>query len=175
MSREPARPIPKGIVNARQLINDLSSDSEISISATNQFWSETELVLKPFDALISYSKENIEIQLNVTVGRIFDTSAADELNLMLPIPINISYSLEPQPLLQVSESLAVTPETKRSEIKNFITDCIMKSLMIVQTLLVTDGFVSEDKARWEKSIVPKANSLWDFSILTEQILNKNAK
>ncbi len=174
MTREPARPIPKGIVNARQLINELAAESTISISASNPFWTETELLSKPFISRISYSKENIEIQIDVTIGRVFDSSAANEINEMLPIPINVDFSLEPQPLVTVSESMAVTPNTKKSEVSSFVTGVIYKSLMIVQTLLVTDGFVKEDKERWIHSNFPPAQSLWDFSGLSSQVLANNA-
>ena len=175
MTREPARQIPKGIINARDLINELAQDSVISISATNQYWTETEIFSKPFVTQVSYSRQNIEIQVDVRIGRIFDTSAADELNEMLPIPINVTYSLEPNPMLQVSECLAVTPDTKKHEVRNFINACITKSLMVVQTLLVTDGFTNEEKSRWEESFLPTARSLWDFSGLSEEILLNNGK
>ena len=175
MTREAAKPIPKGIINARQLINELAAEEAISISATNPFWTDTELISKPFTSKISYSRENIEIQIEITIGRVFDSSAAEELNDMLPIPINVGFSLEPHPLVVISESMAVTPETKKHELSSFITGTIFKSLMIVQTLLVTDGFVNEDKTRWANSDLPPAQSLWDFSDLTSQVLAKNAK
>jgi len=175
MTREPARPIPKGIINARQLVNELAAEEVFSITATNPFWTETQLASNLLITQLSYSRENIEIKLDVTVGRIFDTSAGDELNEMLPIPINLGFSLEPQPLLVVSESLAVTPDTKKHEVSSFISASIMKSLMVVQTLLVTDGFTNEEKVRWENSFLPVAQSVWDFSSLSAQVLTNNAK
>ena len=175
MTREPAKPIPKGIVNARQLINQLAEESAISISATNQYWTETEILSKPFTTRVSYNRQNIEIQIEITIGRVFDTSVANELNQMLPIPVDINFSLEPNPMLQVSECLAVTPATNKNELQNFINSCIIKSLMIVQTLLVTDGFTNEEKIRWGKSVVPMAQSLWDFTGLSAEILANNGR
>jgi hypothetical protein len=175
MTREPARQIPKGIVKARQLINELAAESELAITASNPYWTETQIISNPFITNLSYDRENIEIQIDITVGRIFDTSAANELNSMLPIPINIQFSLDPQPILFVSESLAVTPETTKIEIRNFLNTSFIKSLMVVQTLLVTDGFVTEEKIRWENFSIPKAQSLWDFGSLTLQILSSHGK
>jgi hypothetical protein len=175
MKREPAKAIPKGIVNARQLINDLARDLAITISATNPYWTETQLSSNPFTTRVSYDRENIEMCIEVSIGRVFDSSVANELNEMLPIPVNLQFSLEPQPRLFVSESLAVTPATKKNELNSFISGCIIKSLMIVQALLVTDGFTSDEKNRWENSILPPAQSLWDFSGLTSQVLSSNAQ
>ena len=83
MSREAPEPIPKGIVNARGLINELAGDARIRIEATNPYWQETSILCSPFRGVISYSKENIELLFRITVGRVFDcllytSDAADE-------------------------------------------------------------------------------------------------
>ena len=171
MTRVPAQPIPKGIVNARGLVNQLASDATIRIKATNPFWQETEILCSPFSGKISYSKENIELLFEITVGRVFDSSAGQEIIEELPFPVNYSYSLEPEPLLQIFGELAVTPNTKKAEISNFLQNTTMLALVSTQALMVTDSFTKESMESLTDGKLPKANSLWDFGGLAGEILS----
>jgi len=170
MTRVPAQPIPKGIVNARGLVNELAGEAKIQIKATNPFWQETEILCSPFTGKISYSKENIELLFEITVGRVFDSSAGQEIIEELPFPVNYSYSLEPEPLLQVFGEMAVTPDTKKFEIFNFLKETTMLALVSTQVLMVTDSFTKDTMSCLTDGKLPKANSLWDFGGLAEEIL-----
>lgn len=170
MSREAAQPIPKGIVKARGLVNELAAEGRIRIDATNPYWQETWVSCKPFKGKISYSKQNIELLFEITVGKVFDSSAGREIIEDLPIPINYNYSLEPEPLLQIFSELAVTPETRKTEVSNFLQNTTIQSLIATQALLVTDSFTRETKENLGQGLLPKANSLWDFGGLSEMIL-----
>ena len=170
MSREAAQPIPKGIVNARGLVNELAGEARIRIEATNPYWQETGILCSPFIGKISYSRENIELLFEITIGRVFDSSAGQEIIEDLPFPVNYSYSVEPEPLLQIYGELAVTPETRKPEVSNFIKNTTIIALMATQALIVTDSFTKETQKNFSDGTLPKANSLWDFGGLAEEIL-----
>lgn len=162
--------IPKGIINARGLVNELANESRLKLDATNQFWQETGLFCAPFSGRLLYSRENIELVLEVTIGRIFDSSAGQEVLDELPIPVNYLFSLEPQPLLKIIGELPVTQDTKKNEVANFINNIMIISLMATQALLVTDSFTAQAKDELQASRLPKSNSLWDFGGLAEDLL-----
>jgi hypothetical protein len=170
MTRVPAQAIPKGIVNARGLVNELAGDTTIRIQATNPFWQEAVILCSPFTGKISYSKENIELIFEITIGRVFDSSAGQEIIEELPFPVNYSYSLEPEPLLKIFGEMAVTPNTKKSEVSNFLKNTTMLALVSTQALMVTDSFTKETMKSLTDAKLPKANSLWDFGGLAEKIL-----
>lgn len=170
MSREAAQAIPKGIVNARGLINELAGDARIRIGTTNPFWKETSISCSPFIGAITCSKENVEILFRITVGRVFDSSVGQEVIEDLPFPVNYSYSLEPEPLLEIFGEMAVTPNTKKPEVVNFLSNTLMQALMATQALMVTDSFTQETTKILSAEKLPKANSLWDFGGLVEEIL-----
>ena len=170
MTREAAQPIPKGIVNARGLINELAGEARIRIEATNPYWQETGIFCSPFSGEITYSKENVELLFRITIGRVFDSSIGQEVVEELPFPVNYSYSLEPEPLLEIFGELAVTPDTKKSEVINFLSNTVMQALMATQALMVTDSFTQETTKMLSAEKLPKANSLWDFGGLVEEIL-----
>ena len=170
MTREAAQPIPKGIVNARGLINELARDARIRIEATNPYWQKTGIFCSPFIGEISYSIKNIELLFRITVGRVFDSSVGQEVIEELPFPVNYSYSLEPEPLLEIFGELAVTPDTKKSEVINFLSNTVMQALIATQALMVTDSFTKETTKNLTAEKLPKANSLWDFGGLAEEIL-----
>jgi len=173
MSREPIKPIPKGILAARSHINQLAAEGRFTLVTQTPFWKETEILCEPFSSRLFYSRENIEIILEVEVGSVFDTSAIEEMMQSLPIPINYSFSLEPQPRLTVESYLAVTPETDKSEVLNFIKNTMFSVLMTAQVSLVTDSLTKEAKDKLTIGLLPKANSLWDFGALTESLLSNN--
>ena len=162
--------IPKGIINARGLLNDLANESMIKLGATNQFWQETELFCGPFAARFSYSKEYIELILEVTLGRVFDSEAGQEVIDGLPIPVSFEFSIEPQPLLKTFGELPVSPNTKKSEVASFIKNTLILALMTTQALLVSDSFTVESKEKLKAGNFPKPNSLWDFGGLVNQLL-----
>ena len=162
--------IPKGIINARGLVNELASESRIRLDVTNQFWQETGLFCTPFSARFLYSRENIELILEITIGRIFDSGAGQEVLDELPIPVSYSFSLEPQPLIKITGELPVTPDTKKSEVANFINNTLIVSLMSTQALLVTDSFTAQSKEELQAGKLPKPNSLWDFGGLVDDLL-----
>jgi hypothetical protein len=170
MSREAAQPIPKGIVNARGLVNELAGEARIRIEASNPYWQETKILCSPFNGKISYSRENIELLFEITVGRVFDSSVGQEIIEDLPFPVNYTYSLEPEPLLRIFGELAVTPDTKKFEVSNFLKNTTILALVATQSLLVTDSFTKETKESLSKGTLPKANSLWNFGGLAEEIL-----
>jgi hypothetical protein len=170
MSREAPQKIPKGIVNARGLINELAGDARIRIEATNPYSQETSILCSPFRGVISYSKENIELLFRVTVGRVFDSSVGQEVIEELPFPVNYSYTLEPEPLLEIFGELAVTPDTKKYEVINFLSNTVIQALMATQALMVTDSFTKETTKNLSAEKLPKPNSLWDFGGLAEEIL-----
>ena len=170
MSREAAQPIPKGIVNARGLVNELAGEAKVRIEATNPYWQETGIECNPFKGKLSYSKENIELLFEITVGRVFDSSVGQEIIEDLPFPVNYSYSLEPEPLLQIFGELAVTPDTKKFEVLNFLKNTTILALISTQALIVTDSFTKESMKSLSEGKLPKANSLWDFGSLAEEIL-----
>jgi hypothetical protein len=170
MSREAAQPIPKGIVNARGLVNELASEARIKIEATNPYWQETGILCSPFKGKITYSRENIELLFRITVGRVFDSIVGQEVIEELPFPVNYSYSLEPEPLLEIFGELAVTPDTKKFEVVNFLSNTVILALMATQALMVTDSFTQETTKILSAEKLPKANSLWDFGGLAEKIL-----
>jgi hypothetical protein len=170
VSREAAQAIPKGIVNARGLVNELAGDAKIRIEATNPYWQKTGISCSPFKGEITYSKENIELLFRITVGRVFDSSVGQEVIEELPFPVNYSYSLEPEPLLEIFGELAVTPDTKKFEIISFLSNTVMLALVATQALMVTDSFTQETTKILSAEKLPKPNSLWDFGGLAEQIL-----
>jgi hypothetical protein len=170
MSREAAKPIPKGIVNARALVNELAGEARIRIEAINPYWNETEIYCSPFRGKISYSRENIELLFEITVGRVFDSSVGQEVIEDLPFPVNYTYSLEPEPLLQIFGELAVTPNTEKFEVSKFLENTVILALMATQALIVTDSFTKESRENLDQTPLPKANSLWDFGGLAEEIL-----
>jgi len=173
MSREPIRPIPKGIIAARTCINDLASESKFTLVARNSLWSEAEILCHPLECKVSYSRENIELIFEIKIGRAFETSAIDELMEDLPVPINYSFSLEPEPELVVVNQMAVVPTTSKSEVMTFIKNSLLSALMTVQICLVTDSLTSNSKSILQNSILPKANSLWDFGTIAESLLSNN--
>lgn len=171
MSREAARPIPKGILNARGLINELAREARIRIQATNPYWQQTSILCSPFKGEISYSRENLELIFRITVGRVFDSSVGQEVIEELPFPVNYSYSIEPEPHLEIFGELGVTPETKKHEVMNFLSNTVIHALMATQALMVTDCFTKETTKNLIAGKLPKANSLWNFGGLAEEILN----
>jgi hypothetical protein len=173
MSREPIKPIPKGILAARSSINQLAAEGRFTLTTQNPFWQETEILCKPFSSRLFYSRENLEIVLEVEVGSVFDSFAIEEMMQSLPIPINYSFSLEPQPKLTVQGYLAVTPETDKSEVFSFVKNTMFSVLMTAQVSLVTDSLTKESKDKLTNGLLPKANSLWDFGGLTESLLSNN--
>ena len=170
MSREPAHPIPKGIVNARNLVNELAGEARIRIEATNPYWQETGILCSPFAGKIHYAKENIELLFELTLGRVFDSSVGEEIIEDLPFPVSYSYSLEPEPLLQIFGELPVTPATKKFEVFNFLKNTTILALMATQALIVTDSFTKESMESLSEGKLPKANGMWDFGGLAEEIL-----
>ena len=173
MSREPIYPIPKGILAARSSVNQLASEGRFTLVAQTPLWKEAEILCKPFSSRVFYSRENIELIIEVGVGSVFDTSAVEEMMQSLPIPVNYSFSLEPQPKLTVQNYLAVVPEIGKSEVLGFVKNTMLAVLMTAQVSLVTDSLTKESKDNLTGGLLPKANSLWDFGALTESVLSNN--
>ncbi len=173
MSREPIKPIPKGILAARTCVNQLASEGRFTLVTQTPLWKEAEILCKPFSSRVFYSRENIELILEVEIGSVFDSSAIEEMMQSLPIPVNYSFSLEPNPKLTVINYLAVVPEMDKSEVLTFVKNTIFSALMTAQVSLVTDSLTQESKAILTSGLLPKANSLWDFGGLTEALLNSN--
>jgi len=121
MNREPAVALPKGIVHARTLINTLAKEKRIHLLSKTPLWQESEVRCNPFKGSIKYSRENIEIEFRIQIGRVLDTYLVEETLQDLPFPVNFEYSLEPKALVTIVGSLAVTPATEKVEITTFFT------------------------------------------------------
>lgn len=173
MTRQPIYPIPKGILSARTCINQLASEGRFTLVSQTPLWKEAEILCKPFSSNISYSRENIELIIEVEIGSVFDTSAIEEMMQSLPIPVNYSFSLEPQPKLRIQNYLAVVPDTDKSEVLGFVKNTMLAALMTAQVSLVTDSLTNESRDNLTGGLLPKPNSLWDFGSLTESLLNNN--
>ena len=173
MSRNVIYPIPKGIIAARNALNELSREGKINLISKSLTWSEAEIFCSPLKCEVSFSRENIELVLKIRLGRIFDTSAIEELMSEIPIPINYSYTLEPEPELYSIDQLAVTPQTNKTELIAFLNSAITKALMAIQMCLVTDSFNQKSKSSLTESILPQPNQLWDFRDLTGKLLTQH--
>ena len=171
MTREPAKRIPESILHGRDLLNELATEGLITFQKTNPNWSENNFNCFPFDAQIKYSKQNSEFEVEITVGRVFDTSAV-EILADLPIPVNFAYSLDPIPVFSVKDTLTVGIATTKIEMWNFLQLAVVKTLMATHTLLVTDSFESECKQRISNWDFPSAHSAWDYYGIAEQMLRK---
>ena len=170
MNRVPAQPIPKGIVNARGLVNELARESRIRIEAKNPYWQVTEIYCDPFVGAISYSRENIELIFEIFIGRVFDADAGQEIISELPIPVNFNFSLEPEPLVSIIGEIAVTPNSQKFEISNFLSNTMICALMSTQALIVTDSFTQDSMKKLNAGKLPQANSMWDLGELAEKLL-----
>lgn len=169
MVREPAKKIPAGIVHARALINDLNAKSHFQINVANQYWSSAELVCVPFLCLLEFSKENIELDLKIVAGEFESSDSLLEVLGELPIEIEHSYSLIPNPVLTLNFNLPVMPNTQEYEIANFLIESVIKSLMVVQTALVTESFTPSSRNLFS-SYLPKPAGLWNFGEIARGLL-----
>lgn len=170
MTREPAKRLPEAIIHGRDLLNELSTEKIITLRNSNRNWSENGINCFPFDGKISYSRENLEFRLEITVGRIFDVSGVEILET-LPLPVNYFFSLDPVPVFTVSESIAVTPNSTKSEIWSFLQITLAKTLMATHTFLVSDTFEQECRARIATGNFPNSQSAWDYFDLAKKILS----
>jgi hypothetical protein len=173
MNREPIRPIPKGILAARTCINELAAEYQFTLVAKNSLWTEAEILCHPLMCRVSFSRENIELLLAIKIGRVFETSAIEELMEDLPIPVKYSFSLEPEPELVVMNQMAVVPTTSKSEVLTFIKNSLFSALMTTQICLVTDSLTAASKSHLDSGSLPKANGLWDFGSIIDSILKNN--
>jgi hypothetical protein len=173
MSREPINPIPKGILAARTCINELASENKFKLVARNSLWTEAEILCHPLECKVSYSRESIELIFEIKIGKVFETSAIEELMEELPIPVNYSFSLEPEPELVVVNQMAVVPTTSKSEVMAFFKNSLLSALMTAQVCLVTDSLTAKSKSIFQKSSLPKGNSMWDFGSIIDSLLSDN--
>jgi hypothetical protein len=171
VSKIPPKRIPEGIINARALVNELAKDYVIIISDKNPYWQETEISCRPFTGKISYSIEYLELNFEISVGRVFDSSAGEEIIEDLPVPVNYEFSLEPEPKFTIVGNLAVTPNTQKNEVWQFILNNTIIALMATQALMVTDSFTKDSASLLAEGPFPRANSVWDFGGLARKVLN----
>lgn len=169
MRKEPAKKLPLAILQGRDLVNQLATEGFIKLLDANPYWSKANLKCFPFDSIVTFNRETSEFQLEIVVGRVFDTSGMDILNT-LPIPVNYSYSLDPIPTLSLTERITVDTSTDKSEMWNFIKLAVVKTLMSTHALLVTDSFDGGCKKRIEGWNFPNAQSPWDYYAIAEEIL-----
>lgn len=171
MTREPAKRIPESILHGRDLLNELSIEASITLQKKNLNWSENNFNCFPFDGRITYSRASSEFEVDVTVGRIFDTAGVEAL-ANLPIPVNYFYTLDPIPVFSIRESFLVSRTTTKIEMWNFLQLTLVKTLMATHTLLVTDSFEDSCKQRISSWDFPPAQSAWDYYGIAEQILRR---
>ena len=163
--------LPKGIIHARTLINSIANESFINLSTKTPLWSETELLCKPFNGKLTYSRDNIEMVLEIDIGRTPDTGYLQEIMETLPIPTNYKYSLEPKALITVVREIAVTTNTTKHELANFFSDSIMVALVVTQTLLMNQVLTSDSVGVFFE-MLPYPSEPWDFSELSRKILQQ---
>ena len=176
MNREPAIALPKGIVHTRTLINSLAKEKRINLLSKTPLWQEAEVQCKPFKGSISYSRENIEIEFRIHIGRVLDTYLVEETLQDLPVPVNFEYSLEPNALVTIVGNLAVTPVTEKVEVTTFFTNTMLIALMATQTLLVNQVFEVNTVEKFAETtisshpIFPYPSEPWNFSEIAQKIL-----
>ena len=161
--------LPKGIIHARTLINSIANESFINLSTKTPLWSE--LLCKPFNGKLTYSRDNIEMVLEIDIGRTPDTGNLQEIMETLPIPTNYKYSLEPKALITVVREIAVTTNTTKHELANFFSDSMMVALVVTQNLLMNQVLTSDSVGVFFE-MLPYPSEPWDFSELSRKILQQ---
>lgn len=173
MEKKAIRPLPKGIVRGREIINELSSKGLIEVKSKNPFWDSVELVCKPFQSIIEYDRQSLAFTLKIELGRTPDTYLLQEVLESLPIPVEVGYSLEPESTIFIEEKLNATDEINSQEVLGFLQDAFLKTLVVTQSLIVNRIFTPDSLDIFFEHL-PNPNSIWNFGDLAEKVLNTKA-
>lgn len=173
MEKKAARPLPKGIVRGRDIINELSSNGQIKIDAKNLYWSSAQLLCTPFQGIIEYDRQDSTFILKIGLGRTPDTYLLQEVLESLPIPVEVSYSLEPESTIYIEEKIGVTDKINSQEVLRFIQETIIRSLVVTQSLIVNRVFTPNSLDSFFKHL-PNPSSTWNFGDLAEKVLKTKA-
>lgn len=169
MTREPARKIPEGLLKARAWVNELELEGLFKLNKQSDFWSRAEVICAPLIPILSISKENFELEFDIVIGIFEDSESIENVMSELPIPISHEITLEANPLLTIKFQFAATPQCKKNEISNFITDSLFKSLLVVQTALVMEAFTPLTRDAYSQKL-PKPGQIWSHGELVRNML-----
>jgi hypothetical protein len=173
MERKAIRPLPRGIVRGRELINELSSMGFIQVESKNLFWNSAQLLCNPFEGIIEYDRQDSSFTLKIQLGRTPDTYLLQEVLGSLPIPVEVGYSLEPESTIYIEEKLSVSDKINSQEVLRFIQEAIIKTLVVTQSLIVYRVFTPNSLDKFFQHL-PNPNSTWNFGDLAEKVLKTKA-
>lgn len=169
MDKKAIRPLPKGILRGREIINDLSSKGHIKVTSRSPFWSHAQLVCTPFQGVIEYDRESSAFTLNIKLGRTPDTYLLQEVLESSPILVEVGYSLEPESMIFLEEKLFVTEQINSQEVLKFLKESIISTLVVTQILIVNRVFSPNSLGPFFEHL-PDPSSTWNLGELAEKVL-----